>query len=73
MIFDGNVARLGDDLYGGMLGILKLGNTSQNSSDVFDEIANRRQDETLSSDAFQIRTCNGSGFKRCFLVSCLAK
>ena len=62
IIFDGNVAALGDDLYGGMLGICKLGNTSQNSSKVFDEIINMRQNETISSDAFQIRTCNGSGF-----------
>ena len=62
MTFDGNVAALGDDLYGGMLGICKLGNTSQNSSKVFDEIINMRQNETISSDAFQIRTCNGSGF-----------
>ena len=62
MKFDGNVAALGDDLYGGMLGICKLGNTSQNSSKVFDEITNTRQNETISSDAFQIRTCNGRGF-----------
>ena len=62
MTFDGNVATLGDDLYGGMLGICKLGNTSQNSSAVFDEITNMTQNETLSSDAFQIRTCNGSEF-----------
>ena len=60
MTFDGNVAALGDDLYGGMLGICKLGNTSQNSNKVFDEITNMRQNETISSDAFQIRTCNGS-------------
>ena len=60
--FDGNVAALGDDLYGGMLGICELGNTSQNSSKIFDEITNRRQNETISSDAFQIRTCNGSRF-----------
>ena len=33
MTFDGNVAALGDDLYGGMLGICKLRNTSQNSSE----------------------------------------
>ena len=58
--FDGNVAALGDDLYGGMLGICKLGNTSQNSSEVFDEITNMRQNETVSSNAFQIRTCNGN-------------
>ena len=62
MTFSGNVAALGYDLYGGMLGICKLGNTSQNSSKVFDEITNMRQNETISSDAFQIRTCNGSGF-----------
>ena len=62
MKFDGNVATLGDDLYGGMLGICKLGNTSLNSSKVFDEITNMKQNETISSDAFQIRTCNGSGF-----------
>ena len=62
MTFDGNVAALGDDLYGGMLGICKLGNTSQNSSKVFDEITNMKQNETISSDAFQIRTCDGSGF-----------
>ena len=62
MTFDGNAAALGDDLYGGMLGICKLGNTSQNSSKVFDEITNMRQNETISSDAFQIRTCDGSGF-----------
>ena len=62
MIFDGNVAAIGDDLYGGMLGICKLGNTSQNSSKVFDEITNRRQNETISSDAFKIRTCDGSEF-----------
>ena len=62
MTFDGNVAAIGDDLYGGMLGICKSGNTSQNSSKVFDEITNMRQNETISSDAFQIRTCNGSGF-----------
>ena len=62
MKFDGNVAALGDDLYGGMLGICKLGNTSQNSSEVFDEITNMRQNETISSDAFQIRTCNGNEY-----------
>ena len=62
MIFDGNVAALGGDLYGGMLGICKLVNTSQNSSKVFDEITNRRQNETISSDAFQIRTCDGSEY-----------
>ena len=62
MIFDGNVAAIGDDLYGGMLGICKLGNTSQNSSKVFDEITNMRQNETISSDAFQIRTCNGNEY-----------
>ena len=61
MKFDGNVAALGDDLYGGMLGICKLGNASQNSSEIFDEITNTRQNETISSDAFQIRTCNGRG------------
>ena len=62
MTFDGNVAAIGDDLYGGMLGICKLGNTSQNSSEVFDEITNMRQNETISSDAFQIRTCNGNEY-----------
>ena len=62
MTFDGNVAALGDDLYGGMLGICKLGNTYQNSSEVFDEITNMRQNETISSDAFQIRTCNGNEY-----------
>ena len=62
MTFDGNVAALGDDLYGGILGICKSGNISQNSSKVFDEITNMRQNETISSDPFQIRTCNGSGF-----------
>ena len=62
MTFNGNVAALGDDIYGGMLGICKLGNTSQNSSKVFDEITNMRQNETTTSDTFQIRTCNGSGF-----------
>ena len=62
MTFDGNVAAKGDDLYGGMLGICKLRKASQNSSDVFDEITNMRQNETISSHAFQIRTCSGSGF-----------
>ena len=62
MTFDGNVAAIGDDLYGGMLGICKSGNTSQNSSKVFDEITNMRQNETISSDAFQIRTCNGNEY-----------
>ena len=62
MTFEGNVAALGDDMYGGMLGICKLGNTSQNSSKVFDEITNMRQNETISSDAFQIRTCNGNEY-----------
>ena len=57
MIFDSNVATIGNDLYGGMLGICKLGNTSQNSSEVFDKITDMRQ---ISSNAFQIRTCNGS-------------
>ena len=60
MKFDGNVAALGDDLYGGMLGICKLGNTSQNSSKVFDDITNMRQNETISSDAFQIRDCGSN-------------
>ena len=62
MTFDGNVAALGDDLYGGMLGICKLGNTSQNSNKVFDNITYMRQNETISSDAFQIRTCNGNEY-----------
>ena len=62
MKFDGNVAAKGDDLYGGMLGICKLRKASQNSSEVFDEITNMRQNETISSHAFQIRTCTGSGF-----------
>ena len=42
--------------------VSKIGSTSQNNSEVFDEITNMRQDETISSGAFQIRTCNGSGF-----------
>ena len=62
IIFDGNGAAIGDDLYGGMLGICKLGNISQNSSEVFDEITNMRKNETISSDAFQIRTCNGNEY-----------
>ena len=62
MTFDGNVAAIGDDLYGGMLGICKLGN---NSSEVFDEITNMRQNETISSDA---RTCNGSEFVNKYYV-----
>ena len=66
--FDGNVAVLGDDLYGGMLGIYKLGNTYQNSSEVFDEITNRRQNETISSDVFQIRTCNGNEYVNKYVI-----
>ena len=62
MTFDGNVAALGDDLYGGMLGICKLGNTTQNSSKAFDEITNMRQNETITSHAFQIRSCSGSEY-----------
>ena len=60
MTFDGNTAGIGDDLYGGTLGICELRNTSQSSSEVFDEITNMKQNKTISSDAFQIRTCAGS-------------
>ena len=62
MTFDSNVATLGDDLYGGMLGICKLGNTFQNSSEVFDKITKLRQNKTITSAAFQIRTCIGSEY-----------
>ena len=59
MIFYGNAAFLGDDLYGGTLGICKLSNSSQNSSEVFDKITKMSQNQTISSDPFKIRTCDG--------------
>ena len=60
MTFDGNVAKFGSDLYGGVIDKCNLNNnnSSQNSTEVFDRITDMKQSATISSDAFQIKFCD---------------